>query len=146
MEPMTALTCEHSGPYDQIREAFERLFRTLATAGVVGRVVKTIGLYYDNPAFVSADQLRSRAGAVLRGGELPDLALDRTPIAAGDYAVLRYQGHYSGLTITYQWLFREWLPQSGRQLSDEPSFEEYLNMPGEVAESDLLTDIFVPLR
>lgn len=44
------------------------------------------------------------------------------------------------------YLFREWLPASGETLRDFPVFFQYLNFVNEVAEHELLTDIYLPLR
>ncbi|TCU29763.1 GyrI-like small molecule binding protein [Rhizobium laguerreae] len=49
------------------------------------------------------------------------------------------------MSKSYQWLFAEWLPKSGRQLKDRVMFEEYLNNPREVSPTELLTDIHMPL-
>ncbi len=64
----------------------------------------------------------------------------------GDYAVLRHSGPYPEMKEAYRWLYREWLPQSGRCGADAPPFELYVNMPGTTAPEDLLTDIHVSLR
>ncbi|MGK9878855.1 GyrI-like domain-containing protein, partial [Salmonella enterica subsp. enterica] len=44
------------------------------------------------------------------------------------------------------YLFREWLPASGETPRDFPVFFQYLNFVHEVAEHELLTDIYLPLR
>lgn len=64
----------------------------------------------------------------------------------GAFAVLKYQGHYSGLAKAYAYLFGEWGPKSGRELRDSPPFEVYLNTPQDTAAEDLITLICVPLK
>lgn len=38
-----------------------------------------------------------------------------------------------------------WLPENNIQLGNSMPFEKYLNNPDKVAESDLLTEIFIPI-
>jgi AraC family transcriptional regulator len=43
-------------------------------------------------------------------------------------------------------LYRDWLPESGEELRDFPLFFHYHNFVHEVAEHELLTDIYLPLK
>ena len=45
----------------------------------------------------------------------------------------------------YQWLYGQWLVQSGREVADSPVFEGYLNNPRDTAPEQLLPDIYLPL-
>ncbi|MGL4320711.1 MAG: GyrI-like domain-containing protein [Paracoccaceae bacterium] len=38
-----------------------------------------------------------------------------------------------------------WLPQSGRQMADRPSFEVYLNSPMDTPQDQLLTELHLTL-
>lgn len=46
----------------------------------------------------------------------------------------------------YQWLYGVRLVQSGLEVADTPVFEEYVNSPRDTAPTDLITDIYLPLR
>jgi AraC family transcriptional regulator len=46
----------------------------------------------------------------------------------------------------YDWLFGDWLVQSGREAADAPVFEDYLNSPRDTPPTELRTDIHPPLR
>ena len=65
---------------------------------------------------------------------------------AGQYAVLRFKGPYQHLHKAYQWLFGDWLPQSGYLPANTPVMEVYLNNPRQVPASELLTDICLALE
>ncbi|VTN11575.1 DNA gyrase inhibitor [Raoultella terrigena] len=67
-------------------------------------------------------------------------------IPAGRCAVLRHQGSHDALTGLAQALYRDWLPGSGEELRDFPLFFHYHNFVHEVAEHELLTDIYLPLK
>lgn len=136
----------HQGAYVEIGGAFERLFGALSAQSLISGPPRTIAVFYDDPDRVPVDALRSRAGMAATGTETIAPPLEMMTLAGGPMAVLRYKGAYTGLKAAYDWLYGQWLPQSGRQPADGPCFEEYLNSPMDTAPADLLTDIYVPLK
>jgi AraC family transcriptional regulator len=142
---MAAVTVEHIGPYTEIKEAFDRLFGWLNEHKLVGPDVRMFGAFYDDPGTVAANKLRSRAAAVLSRTVDIEPPLERTDLGGGEYAVLRYKGPYEQLMPQYDFLYKEWLPKSGRKAGDGPSLEEYLNDPSNTSPSELLTNIYIPL-
>jgi AraC family transcriptional regulator len=143
---MTAVTIEHIGPYMEINRAFDRLLGWLAPRQLLGGEFRLFGIFYDDVATVPADKLRSRAAAVISRSVAVAVPVERTEIAAGDYAVLRHKGPYADMKAAYDWLYGEWLPRSGREPADGPNLEEYLNSPRETPPTELLSDLYLPLR
>jgi len=135
----------HSGSYMQIGKAFEQLFGALYARGLARPDMRMIGIYLDDPDIVAADELRSYACVTAEAGLPVAQPLESRTIEGGDYAVLRHKGPYANMHKAYEWLYAEWLPKSGRRLRDSVMFEEYLNNPREVAPTELLTDIHMPL-
>jgi len=136
----------HAGSYMEIGRAFETLGGTLVARGFNSANWKMIGIYLDDPDIVPAEKLRSFA-CVEAGPEfLAEPPLERRKIEGGDYAVLRHKGPYADMHKAYQWLYATWLPSSGRQLRDAAMFEDYINNPREVGPTELLTDIYMPLK
>ncbi|MEM9082311.1 MAG: AraC family transcriptional regulator [Planctomycetota bacterium] len=138
---------EHKGPYEGIGTCFEQLFGIAGKAGMLGPGMESFGLYYDDPDSTPAEKLRSRA--CLKVGENPQfdpsIGLKVDQRAGGQYAVVMYRGPYENLKQPYDFLYREWLPESGHEPADAPCFEIYINNPQEVKPEDLLTQICVPL-
>jgi AraC family transcriptional regulator len=144
--PLELIGVPHTGSYMQIGQAFETLFGTLYARGLIRPDMKMIGVYLDDPDIVSVEKLRSFA-CVTGGPEIPaEPPLLRRSIDGGEYAVLRHKGPYANMHKAYQWLYAEWLPSSGRQLRDSVMFEDYINNPRDVAPTELLTDIYMPLQ
>lgn len=143
---MTAVTVPHSGSYMEVGKAFEQLFGWLAAQDLMKDATRVVGLYYDDPDSVPEAELRSCAGAVLTSSPELQAPFTYNEIRGGDYAVLKYKGPYADMKAAYQWFYGEWLTQSGRDAADAPCFEDYLNNPQDTAPSDLLTDIYMPLR
>ncbi|MGV2099367.1 AraC family transcriptional regulator [Rhizobium sp. 21-4511-3d] len=145
IEPIDLIGVPHRGSYMQIGKAFETLFGTLHARGLAKPDMRMIGVYFDDPDIVPADELRSIA-CVTGGADIPEEApFERLRIDGGEYAVLRHKGPYADMHKAYQWLYGEWLPVSGRQLRDALMFEDYLNNPRDTAPTGLLTDIYMPL-
>lgn len=143
---MQAVTMGHIGSYMQIGKAFDLLFGRLAARNLLAPDMRAVGIYYDDPAAVAENELRSRAGVVIDNAIAIEAPLEYAAIPDGTYAVLRHKGPYADMKAAYQWLYGVWLEQSGREVGDAPVFEEYLNNPRDTAPTDLLTDIYLPLR
>ena len=141
-----AITLPHQGSYQTIGQTFEKLGGWCAMRGLIPGTGHMVGIYYDDPAVVPEAELRSAAGLLVDPPPSVEAPVSIAPIPGGEHAVLLHQGPYSTLPEAYHWLYRTWLPQSGRQAADAPVFEEYLNDPRQTAPYELLTEICLPLR
>ena len=145
--PKTALAVvNHVGPYLAIGKAFDALYATLGSRNLIGDKMRSIAIYLDDPTSVPEPALRAKAGIVVEGDFPVEHPLERAEIRAGAYAVLKHKGPYSDMKAAYDWLFGDWLAQSGREPADAPVIEEYLNSPRDTPPTELRTDIYLPLR
>jgi AraC family transcriptional regulator len=145
--PATSAVCvHHTGSYMQIGKAFDTLYGWLATRKLIEPGMRSIGVFYDDTTVVPEARLRSRACVATGRGFAVQPPLEPIQIAGGEYAVLRHTGPYADMKAAYEWLYGRWLVLSGREVGDAPWFEEYLNSPRDTAPTDLLTDIYLPLR
>ncbi len=67
-------------------------------------------------------------------------------IPAGRCAVLRHTGSDDHLGDTVNYLYSQWLPQSGEELRDFPLFFQRVRFFPDVPEHQAVTDVFLPLR
>lgn len=136
----------HRGAYTSIGTTFEALSTLASSRNLWPHVRGMVGVYYDDPDAVDEAALRSHGGlAVTEEAEIAD-PLEEVKIAPGDVAVMHYKGPYAGLAAAYKHLYGVWLPESGKEPSDMPPYEVYLNNPKDTAPEDLLTDVCVPLK
>lgn len=135
----------HKGPYMNISRAFEKLGATIAARGLFPQMGKMIGVYYDSPADVAPENLRSHAGFEIAAQTPIDAPLESVTLPAGRYAVLSFKGPYAGLPAAYNQLLGDWLPKSNEPIADVPMFEIYLNSPMDTAPENLLTEVCLPL-
>jgi len=133
----------HQGDYSEIGSAFERLSVYAASIGLFDNSSRSFGLYYDDPASTETKELRAHAciniepDAELSGDGPPQ----KMTIPDGRYASLVFKGSYAELEAPYNYLFGEWLPNSGYEAGDFPPIEEYLNDVRDTPPSELLTRI-----
>ena len=146
MPPRRLLALTHTGPYETVGPAFERVVTAAGAAGLLGSGVTTVGIYYDNPDVTPHDRLRSHAGVVIHAGArtAPD-GFEWLDLPAGEFAVGVHHGPYRTLSQSYAWLFGQWLPSSGREPADAPVQEVYLNDARDTPEDRLVTHICIPL-
>lgn len=136
----------HTGSYMGIGKAFETLYGTLFSRNLFRPDMEMIGIYLDDPELVPVDKLRSFACVTAKQTLPADAPLTPQTLDGGRYAVLRHKGPYADMPLAYQWLYGTWLPQSGREVRDSLMFEKYLNNPRDVPPTELLSEIYLPLK
>ncbi len=67
-------------------------------------------------------------------------------LPGGEYASYIHIGSYGRIGESFARLGREWLPTSGRTATGGPCLEIYGDDHGKVPESELRTEILVPLK
>ncbi|MGL6209083.1 MAG: AraC family transcriptional regulator [Paracoccaceae bacterium] len=136
----------HAGAYHEIGRAFEKLSATMAARDLFPHAGAMVAAFYDDPSAIPAADLRSHAGFEMSGDVALAAPLEEVTLPAGPQGVLTYTGPYAGLPAAYDQLYSVWLPKSGREPADSPSFEIYRNSPMDTAPEALITEICVPLR
>lgn len=148
IETMPALrlaTVSHVGPYNQIGEAFAKLGQLAGPAGLFTPDALMVAIYHDAPDDKPPAELRSDAGlSVAAERPLPD-GLRELRVPEGRYARTTHVGSFAGLGDTWARLMGEWLPQSGLTLADGVSYEIYRSDMRTTPESELRTDLYVPI-
>ena len=144
---MRLATVPHTGPYNQIGPAFQKLGSIAGPAGLFGKPgAMMMGIYKDDPTKTPADKLRSAACVVIADGAPipPGLVEDR--VDSGKYACLVHQGSYEGLPGAWMKM-RDALSGAGNLKSRQaPACEIYWNDPSQVKPEELRTEICVPVE
>ncbi len=136
----------HKGAYFEISRAFQTLSAIMGTRDLFAKAGRMIAVFYDDPQTVPVPDLRSHAAFEVTGDTFLEEPLEEITLAPGRQAVLTYRGPYAGLPAAYDQLFGVWLPASGEEPADAPSFEVYLNTPMDTAPDDLVTELHLPLK
>ncbi len=144
-EALRVAFVRHVGPYDECSAAWDTLLPLVGAAGHLGADTRYIGLCWDDPEVTPRERVRYDACVTVDVGFAPVGSVGVQTIAGGEYAVATHLGPWSTLGDTYVALLGRWLPQSGRELSGEPSLEMYLTDPENTEPQDMITDLCAPL-
>lgn len=139
---------EHRGAPSRLLETVQQFISWRKATGLSPIASKaTFGVCYDDPEGVPPEEFRfDICGAV--DAPVPDnpQGVITKTIPGGECAVARHRGSHDLIGETVYYLYRNWLPESGREVRDFPVFFQYLNLFPEVPECDLETDVFLPLK
>lgn len=146
----------HVGPYQGNAKLFGELFAKLgAWAGPRGFIGKPdtrwFCIYHDNPDVTDDEKLRTSVCLTVPDGTEGSGEVGIMPMPAGTVAltrfVIREPREYAA---AWDYVYGEWLPQSGYQPDDRPCFEEYPPDPeadesGKRPDGSMLVDIGCPV-
>lgn len=141
------LRVRETGPYmESATRAWEILCGWAGPKGLLGPSTLLIGIGHDDPTVTESSAIRYDAAITLDRPVTPEIPVLVDTLPGGDYAIITHQGPYEKLEDTYKAVMGQWLPQSGREFRNSPSFEVYRNDPATTPPEELLTDIHVPLK
>jgi AraC family transcriptional regulator len=139
---------EHRGPAERVNESVSEFIAWRQQSGLSPKQSsRTFGIAYDNPDTTEPDQFRFDIAGEVQAEVPPNaqgVLTKRLP--GGRCARVRHFGSHTRLGESIYPLYREWLPESGKELRDFPLYFHYLNLLPETAEADLVTDIYLPLK
>ena len=146
VEPMKVFFVRHTGPYQEVGNAWTKLFGWAGSKGLVGPMTVAFGVAHDDPAVTPPDRIRYDACLKAASDEQPQGEIGVQTVGGGCFAVTGHIGPYENLGDTYARLCGEWLPDSGRELRSAPALEFYRNSPMNTPPEQLITDIYMPLE
>ncbi len=120
----------HTGPYFGDERLFQRLFGELYRwAGprdlVVRGVTEEIIIYHDEPETVAREKLCASCCIPVPADTETAGQVGLMTLAAGRYAQARFRLDATQFGAAWNWVFGEWLPQSGYQPDDRLCYERY---------------------
>lgn len=142
-KPVRVAVVSHVGPYSEAGKHYREIAKWLRQKKlkIVG---PPFGWFYNNPEEVPAHKLRSEVGFPFKGEAKPEGNIKIKEIPAQDVISLVHKGPYSEVGPSYAALF-----QYAREKDYMPlgcPMEIYLNDPTKVPESELLTEIQLPVK
>lgn len=132
---------------DSAAAAWGQLMKFTYSNKLMKPAVKMIGISHDDPNVTQAEQIRYDACVDIDADISNHPELTRQTIQAGRFAVFLHRGPHQNLSQSYDWIFSQWLPESGHELRDQPCFEQYLNRdPRRTKPENLKTEIYIPIQ
>jgi AraC family transcriptional regulator len=147
LSEISVVMIRHRGPYEELNSEFDRLWQWVDSHNVPA--TRTIGIYYDNPDFVSPSDLRSAAcvevPATFTIGDHGGLPIQLGKIAGGDYAITSFTGPYEALAPVWT-NFTTYIERTLRRtIHDIPAFEVYVNDAATTPPAQLITELYMPV-
>ncbi len=108
---------------------------------------KTFNLVYDDPNLTEPENYRFDIGcSIEQAVEENDCGVVSKTIPAGQCAVIRHVGSDDSIGVAVNFLYAEWLLDSGFEVRDFPVFFERVSFFPEVSENEMITDVYLPLE
>lgn len=142
--PVRVHAVRHRGQVARIADAWATLWKIVGEQGRIADITRSVGISMGPPDPRGA--IDYYAALIFPEQEPAIAGLEILTLPGGRYAIYRHVGPYSDLPEAYRRLFAEWLPKSGETFDPRPIYERYRNNPVQTPESELITDIFIPVK
>jgi AraC family transcriptional regulator len=148
---MTVAYLRHVGPYQGDEQLFERLWGTMMRWAGPRKLMElpttqALIIYHDNPEITPDDRLRLSVCLTVPEETEVDGEIGKMTVPGGDYAVAHFEVGPDDYGPAWQWVYGTWLPKSGYQPDDRPSFEMHPGNGEETGSGKRRVDICVPVR
>ena len=147
IDPIEVAMIRHTGPYEELSPDFGRLRDWADNHKIPPQ--RVIGIYWDNPDYVDASDLRSAACIELpprfQGAAIDGLAIELGKISGGKYATMRYVGPYEDMAPVWTKFTGYIEGDLSLAIRQDPAFEVYVNDPRNTSPQGLITDLFMPV-
>lgn len=148
---ITLAYVRHIGPFVNSPEVFQGLMTKIyAWAGPRGLInfpeTETLSVYQDDPHVTDSDKLRLQVGISVPPDTAVEGEVGKMTLKAGKYALSKFEIDGDQYEAAWNSLYQHWLPESGYQPADAPSFERYLNDPGKHPEGKHIVEIGIPVE
>lgn len=148
---MNLIYVRNIGPYKGDEKLFESLFGKLFSwAGPRGLINPPqsmfLSIYHDNPEITEDEKLRLSVCMTVPDKIDTDGEVGYLQTESGKYAVGRFEISPDQYQHAWDFMFGNWLPQSGYQPDDRPCMEIYRNDPHSHPEGKHLVDVCIPVK
>lgn len=137
---------EHRGPAADTYNTTRRFIEWRRANGITPTSSRTFGIHYTDEKAVKPEDYRLDICASIDVEVKPNsFGVVSKTIPAGRCARIRHLGSREHIG-SVEYLYREWLPNSGYQLRDYPIFFHYVNVGPGIADHEMITDVYLPLK
>lgn len=131
---------------EKIGKAWGILFQFAKENNLLNKQTELYGIPYDNPEISNNENYEYNACISIENSIEPDGVIGIKEIKGGKFAIFAFKGEYSNFNLIYQLIFKEWLFKSNYELRNAEVFDKYLNSLINTEPSDLMTEIYLPIK
>jgi len=146
MPEFNVIYCRHTGQFNQIGKAYEKLMKWAGPRGLLNfPKTKTMTVYHDDPAITAIEQVRQSACITVETDVKVDGEIGKMKLEGGKYAVGHFEIDETGFEKAWNTMCL-WFTESGHQPGEGYSYELYYNSPDEDAKHIFILDICIPVK
>lgn len=146
MPEMKAVYVRHIGAFNQIGEAYGKLFKWAYPRGLyTPNVSKSATVVHDDPSVSEIEKVRSSACIIIEEDVKVDGEIGKLTIPGGQYAVGRFELGFSDFEKAWNSMCH-WFTESGYQQGDGCTYELYHNDYTTHPEQKHIVDICIPVK
>lgn len=146
MPAMDLIYCRHTGQFDQIGKAYEKLFKWAGPRGLLNfPETKTVTVYHDDPKITDIEKVRQSACITIEKDVKPEGEFGKLSVPAGKHAV----GHFEIDVTEFEQAWNAmclWVSESGYQPANGNPYELYYKDPEQHPENKFVLDICIPVK
>ena len=136
----------HIGDYHEAFSAWDKVIEFGEKEGIINSSTKYIGISYDDPILTKSTQLRYDACITINIKINISGDIGMHFIKGGLYAVYKFYDQPDQIIGAYEYIYSEWLPESGYVPDDKNSFEIYVDGIELDESRKVRIDICIPVR
>lgn len=142
----------HTGSYQELAAVIPGMIRKLYGFAMSRQLLdpkdtKILSVYHDNPDLTDEAQLRtSLCMTILKDAKVEEQGEIGVMNISGPYAVGHFELMIRDIGAAWQYMYGEWLPNSGTQPRDTYPFEVYVSDPSQNPGGKQRLDIYVPVE
>jgi len=146
MPEMKAVYVRHIGAFNQIGQAYEKLFKWAYPRGLyMSNVSKSATVTHDDPSVTELEKIRQSACIITEEDVKVDGEIGKLTIPGGKYAVGRFELGFMDFEKAWNSMCH-WFTESGYQQGDGCTYELYHNDYTTHPEQKHIVDICIPVK
>jgi len=146
MPEMKAIYVRHIGPFNQIGEAYEKLFKWACPRGLyTPNVSKSATVIHDDPSITETDKVRQSACIIVEGNVKVKGEIGNLTIPGGKYVVGHFELDFTQFEKAWNSMCN-WFVNSGYQQGDGCTYELYHNDYTTHPDKKHIVDICIPVK
>jgi len=140
-------TLEHKGCPNLLGSTIQKFIQWRKENRLPPSKHKTFNLVYDDPSNIAPQDYRfDLCCSINHPVGKNEYGVVNKAIQAGKCAVIRHIGSDDSIGVVVNYLYSQWLEESNFTLRDFPLFFERVSFFPEVPESEMITDIYLPIQ
>lgn len=146
MPEMRAIYVRHIGPFNQIGQAYEKIFKWAAPRGLfTPNVSKSATITHDDPSVTELDKVRQSACIIVEEDVKVDGEIGKLTIPGGKYVVGNFELGFDEFEKAWNTMCN-WFTESGYQQGDGCTYELYHNDYTTHPQKKHIVDICIPVK